>query len=213
MANSQDFVAFVLEQLALFGAVSARRMFGGHGLYLDRLMFAIIDDDRLYFKADAESQPTFSARSLPAFTYLRAGKPAQLRYHEAPPEVFDDAVSMCDWARLAHAAALRERARQLAKKPAPSKSVSDRPMRNLGPKSREWLAGIGVHNLADLQRFGIEAALMKLFAAGRKPSVLMAYALAGALMDCHWQALPGDERSRMILLHDEIKQAHKRRRT
>lgn len=117
MANSQDFVAFVLDQMSLFGPVSARRMFGGHGLYIDGLMFALIDDDRLYLKADAETQPQFAAKSLPPFTYTRQGEAAvSLGYFEAPPEVFDDKADMCDWSRLAHAAALRAKTKPAKKK-------------------------------------------------------------------------------------------------
>lgn len=116
MANSRDFVDFALEQMSTFGPVEARRMFGGHGLFLDGLMFALIDDDRLYLKADAESAPTFAAKSLPPFTYLRKGDTAALPYYEAPPEVFDDKAEMAAWARLAHAAALRSKARRAQKK-------------------------------------------------------------------------------------------------
>lgn len=120
MANSQDFVDFVLEQLTLLGPVSARRMFGGHGLYIDGLMFAIVVDDRLYLKADAETRPQFMAKSLPPFTYQRADQRAvSVAYFEAPPEVFDDKTEMLEWARLAQAAALRARAQPAAKRKSP----------------------------------------------------------------------------------------------
>jgi DNA transformation protein len=38
----------VLEQMADFGFVTARRMFGGAGIYRDGMMFALIADDVLY---------------------------------------------------------------------------------------------------------------------------------------------------------------------
>ena len=117
MANSPDFVDFVLEQMAEVGPVSARRMFGGHGLYIDGLMFALIVDDRLYLKADAETQVRFTAKSLPPFTYMRAGRNAvSVGYFEAPSEVFDERAEMRDWARLAHAAALRAKAKPAQKR-------------------------------------------------------------------------------------------------
>lgn len=117
VANSRDFLDFVLEQMSQFGPVSARRMFGGHGLYIDGLMFALIADDRLYLKADAEAQVRFTAKSLPPFTYMREGKQAvSLGYFEAPPEVFDDKAEMLAWARLAHAAALRAKTKPATKK-------------------------------------------------------------------------------------------------
>lgn len=115
MTNSADFVAFVLDQMGLFGPVNARRMFGGHGLYFDGLMFALLADDRLYLKTDAATQPDFAKRGLPPFSYSRAGQTATIMsYHEAPPEVFDDRTEMLAWSRLAHAAALRARTKPAA---------------------------------------------------------------------------------------------------
>ena len=53
MARHSEFVEFVLELLAPLGNVRARAMFGGYGIYRGEIMFAIITDDRMYFKADA----------------------------------------------------------------------------------------------------------------------------------------------------------------
>jgi len=50
MASSTDTVAYILEQTARAGAVSARKMFGEYGLFLDGKMIAIIADDQLYLK-------------------------------------------------------------------------------------------------------------------------------------------------------------------
>ena len=49
-----------LELLAPLGAVRARRMFGGHGLYIDDLFVAIIAFDRLYLKADEATRERFA---------------------------------------------------------------------------------------------------------------------------------------------------------
>ncbi len=61
MPVSNDYRDFVLEQLAAAGSVSPRAMFGGVGLYLDGLFFALIDDDTLYFKADDASRKRYEA--------------------------------------------------------------------------------------------------------------------------------------------------------
>ena len=44
----REFVAHVIELMQPWAAVSARRMFGGHGLYRDGTFFALIVDDTLY---------------------------------------------------------------------------------------------------------------------------------------------------------------------
>lgn len=104
-------VDFVVESLVPLGGVSARRMFGGHGVFKDGLMFALIADDRLYFKVDDHDRPAYQAAGLDPFTYLERGKPMALSYHEAPPEGFDDGDVMCAWAKKAYGAALRAKGR------------------------------------------------------------------------------------------------------
>ncbi|GAB6140245.1 hypothetical protein JCM14076_09740 [Methylosoma difficile] len=63
-----EFVDFVAEQLAFMPSTSLRRMFGGYGVYTDGLMFAIIMEDCLYFKADAISRPLFVGQNLASFS-------------------------------------------------------------------------------------------------------------------------------------------------
>ena len=57
MAPRSDFVDFLLEGLQPLGAVSARRMFGGYGIYCEGVMFGLVADDALYLKVDATNRP------------------------------------------------------------------------------------------------------------------------------------------------------------
>lgn len=109
MARQSEFVEFVLELLAPLGNVRARAMFGGHGIYRDEVMFAIIVDDRLYFKADAVTRQAFTAQGLAPFTYVARGKTQTLQYYEAPPEVFEEPEAMRHWAQQALDVALKAR--------------------------------------------------------------------------------------------------------
>jgi DNA transformation protein len=111
MPPPPPFVAHVLELLAPLGAVRARRMFGGHGLYVDALFIALIADDRLYLKADATVQPAFERAGCTPFAYSRSDRSAvTLGYWSAPDEALDSPQGMAPWARLALAAALRAQA-------------------------------------------------------------------------------------------------------
>jgi DNA transformation protein and related proteins len=107
MPKTTDFVDFVIEQLAPLGGVRVKSMFGGFGIYLDDLMFAIIVKDSLYFKADAATCPDFTALGLQPFSYSARGKTVTMQYYEAPPEVFESPPAMSEWARRAVGAALR----------------------------------------------------------------------------------------------------------
>lgn len=118
-----DFTDFVVEQMAGLDGVRAKRMFGGHGIFRDGLMFALIAGDTLYFKADEASIGRFQERGLGPFTYEARGKEKMsLRYFRAPEEVFDDAQAMTEWAREAFECALRNRkpaAKAAPRRPAP----------------------------------------------------------------------------------------------
>jgi DNA transformation protein len=107
MARQSEFVEFVLELLAPLGGVRARAMFGGYGIYRGEVMFALITDDRMYFKADAVTRQAFTAQGLAPFTYVARGKTQTLQYYEAPPEVFEEQEAMQTWAKQAVDVALR----------------------------------------------------------------------------------------------------------
>ena len=115
MASTPDFVAHVLDLLGgpgRLGPVQARAMFGGHGLYLQGRMFALIVNDRLYVKADAHNRALFEAKGLPPFTYEAKGRRVQVAYHEVPAEALDQPEGAVQWAREGLAAALRAPARR-----------------------------------------------------------------------------------------------------
>jgi DNA transformation protein len=107
---SSELVETVMDLLAPWRDVSARRLFSGHGLYRDGLIFAIVIRDTLYLKADAQDRDRFVTRGLSRFTYERKRRVVSLNgYFEAPPEVFDDGDEMIRWCEGALAAARRIR--------------------------------------------------------------------------------------------------------
>ncbi len=110
MAARDEFVEHVLELLVPLGRISARRMFGGHGLYCDGLFFGIVHDGTLYLKADDGNRREFELAGCEAFSYSRMGRRATLRFYRAPEDAMDAARAMLPWARGSLAAALRARA-------------------------------------------------------------------------------------------------------
>ncbi|MHB1187554.1 TfoX/Sxy family protein [Thiobacillus sp.] len=98
---------FVAEQMAFVGGLRIRAMFGGYGIYQDDCMFALIADDRLYFKADATTRAEFEAKGLSPFTYVARGKSMAMQYFEAPPEVFEEQEAMRTWVDKAYGTALK----------------------------------------------------------------------------------------------------------
>jgi DNA transformation protein len=107
VAVSRDYLAFVLEQLRGAGEVGSRRMFGGVGLYLGEVFFALISDDTLYLRVDAQSRAEYRARGLRAFRPYANRPQLSSRYFEVPADVLEDSSQLAAWARRALAAATR----------------------------------------------------------------------------------------------------------
>lgn len=91
------------------GVISIRRMFGGKGIYHQGLIIALVVQDELLLKADAESAPVFMQAGSSQWTYdgKKTGKPIAMPYWSVPDDAYDDPEIMTDWARLAFAASLR----------------------------------------------------------------------------------------------------------
>ena len=110
MASKNEFAQYCADLFAPVGSARVRRMFGGHGLYVDDLFVAIITGESLYLKADAETALVFEKAGGTRFTYEGQSKSVSLQYWTAPAEALDSPRLMEPWARLAVEAALRARA-------------------------------------------------------------------------------------------------------
>jgi DNA transformation protein len=113
VANRPKYLEFLREQLAPLGELTARAMFGGHILYCDGIVFALVDNDELYLKADNLNRGEFQARGLHGFRPY-PDKPEGMNYYQAPPELFEDRDALIQWGRAAVAAGRRA---QVKKKP------------------------------------------------------------------------------------------------
>jgi DNA transformation protein len=120
MAVSDDYRDFVLEQLAPAGHVSPRAMFGGIGLYLDGLFFALIDDDTLYFKTDDSNRARYEQAGSKPFCPVPDRPDQSLGYWQVPAEVLEDPDQLAARAREAVAVALARRTRRPARRRASS---------------------------------------------------------------------------------------------
>ncbi|MGI9334968.1 MAG: TfoX/Sxy family protein [Gammaproteobacteria bacterium] len=102
-----EYIDHLHEVFERFGPIQARRMFAGHGLFHDGLMFALVADDCLYLKADAEIAHRFEAAGLKQFEYEKADRMVKMSYYLAPDDLFDDVDEAAIWARHSFEAALR----------------------------------------------------------------------------------------------------------
>ncbi len=85
-------------------------MFGGWGFYCDDLFFAIVADDTLFLKADADSAERYRAAGGEPFTYaMRDGSTQAMNYWTVPEEAMETPAGMRPWAQLALTAAVHAR--------------------------------------------------------------------------------------------------------
>lgn len=96
-----SFRNFVLDQLSSLPEVRAKAMFGAHGLYQGEHFFGILDEGRLFFKTDAQSQGDYIARGMEPFTYESKGRTSTLSYYEVPSEALEDPAELVAWAQRA----------------------------------------------------------------------------------------------------------------
>jgi DNA transformation protein and related proteins len=126
MTASPEYAEFPREQLAPFGQITTRRMFGKLGVFCDGAMLGMIADNTLYFRVDDENRLLFAeAQSHPPLNYSKKGTLIDLALWRAPDRVFDDPDEFIKWARLALAAARRVAAKR--KVPNAVGSATERP--------------------------------------------------------------------------------------
>jgi hypothetical protein len=78
-------------------------------------------------------------------------------------------------------------------------------MKNMGPKSSEWLASVGIHTLDDVARIGVVESYLRVKAAyPDKVSINLLYGLQAALLDLPWNELPPDLKTELKRQVDKL---------
>ncbi len=214
-----------------FAAVRARAMFGGHGLYRDGVMFALLANGVLYLKVDDQNRAVFTKCNLRPFSFAAKGRTVQLSYHEAPPQALEDPAEMAEWCALAWQAALRardqprnKRGGKLLAKLAASEAVpgvaeagrtdkrdsaaaSPVPLNqlpNLGPRSVAALATAGITSLDGLRELGAVRAYVRTREVCPGVSLNLLWALEGALTDRPWQEVAAADRASLLMALEDV---------
>ena len=107
-ADHDEFLRSVLRSLEPL-PVTARRLFGGYGLYLEGAFFGVVSDGRLYFRTDERTRPDYLARGMEALQprYRVRGPTTVDRNFEVPPEIRREREALRAWALRAAASRRR----------------------------------------------------------------------------------------------------------
>jgi DNA transformation protein len=110
MPLSDEFIDYIIDQLSAWGDVSARKMFGGAGLYCDGVMFGLIADDVAYLKVDDSNRKDFvKAGSSPFNPYPDKVKTTVMSYYEIPADVLENPDQLAEWAQRSLAVARKKK--------------------------------------------------------------------------------------------------------
>jgi DNA transformation protein len=103
---------------ALRRPVHIKRMFGGLGIYLDDVMFALSIRGELYLKTDEETRADFEELGSRPFAYTaKDGRIVSMSYWLMPDSALEEPDEAARLAGLAIAAALRRRQAARPKRP------------------------------------------------------------------------------------------------
>lgn len=90
-----EYIEYLREVFSPLGVVSPRKMFGGHGIFYDGVMIALVADDSLYLKVDKQTEGEFIDLDLAPFEYEKNGKSFAMSYRLAPESIYDDPDVLC----------------------------------------------------------------------------------------------------------------------
>lgn len=99
---TKDFHEYVTQDvLGHIEGITSKTMFGGYGIYLDGVIFALITDcDELRFKANDSTKEKYEALGGKQFIYTghKDKAPTSMPYWQVPEEVMENKELIQTWA-------------------------------------------------------------------------------------------------------------------
>ncbi len=94
--------AAIEDLFCALGPVQIRRMFGGKGIYVRGVIFALDLRGDVLLKGDAITAPVLEAAGATRWVYTgRNNTPVAMPYWSLPEQALDDPDEMARWAKLA----------------------------------------------------------------------------------------------------------------
>ena len=82
----------LLDKLSHIGGITSKKMFGGHGIFHEGKMFAIVNSKgQSYLKADDSNRTDFEV--------FGSHKHSRMPYLSIPQKIFDDPETLVTWAK------------------------------------------------------------------------------------------------------------------
>lgn len=183
--------------LSSLGTISSRSQFGGYGVMVDNVMFAVVAEGELYLRANARSEAEFVARGMLNFIYTKRGIPVVLRYYRVDSELWQNLSLLLILASLSLEGARSDTLHRKAKK----HRLKDLP--NVGASLERLLWRAGIQDVNMLRQQGAKGSFIKLRALRSSLGLNVLLALAGAINGYHCAVLPDRLRVELIRWFEE----------
>ncbi|WP_258086355.1 TfoX/Sxy family DNA transformation protein [Xenorhabdus bovienii] len=180
------------------GKLKKKSQFGGFGLLLDGVLFAISSDGELYLRGNSHAEVLFKARGMEKFIFSKRGIPVTLRYYRVNESLWQDQKQLFEYVSLAYQYTMAE---IIDKQKMPLR-LKDLP--NLGMTLERQLWKVGISKVEELHVLGAKATYLKLQQHRKQTNVSILLALAGAIEGCHVAVLPEKIRDDLLLWHKEL---------
>ncbi|MEO1642308.1 MAG: TfoX/Sxy family protein [Pseudomonadota bacterium] len=109
--QDNPFHSYVEDLFGRLGRIRIRKMFGGAGVYAGEDMFALLDGDQIYIKADDDLRADLEEHGSQPFEWTNpsTGKTIQMSYVSLPETAMDDPEEANEWGEKALRAAIAAR--------------------------------------------------------------------------------------------------------
>jgi DNA transformation protein len=104
MNLSHAYLDRIIDRLSQVAEISYRRIFNGAGIYYRGVQFAIVVNDRLYFRADRDSRALYQQKGMSAFQ-PRGTVDVESSFFQLPDDALDHPAELKHWLRIAIEAA------------------------------------------------------------------------------------------------------------
>lgn len=78
---SEKRIAQAQVRFGFLGQITIRSQFGGYGLLVNSIMFAVVSEGELYLRANDNIEDLFRASGMANLVYAKRGLPVLLRYY------------------------------------------------------------------------------------------------------------------------------------
>ncbi|HBV38748.1 MAG TPA: competence protein TfoX, partial [Erwinia sp.] len=183
MKQSKSQIEKAMHQLAELGDIECRSQFGGYSLSIEDVVFALVAEGELYLRACEQVKPYIVERKMQPLHFTKRGLPVALDYYRVDDPLWKEPGQLVALSRLCLQGARQQRTTKQQ-----NPRLKDLP--NLTVRIETLLRQIGVSTLAMLKEQGARRCWLKLYASNNNLGINVLFALEGAIMGRHHEALP-----------------------